>query len=111
MLKDCDKYLNTIERKLDKLTHDETRVLAKIIAFHLGQRLEKDSELLEAKYINAMCMKDLCGKTQQAFTKGMDALMLVAGDLENDRAVAGWGKSRKDSVLFKQEENQILSRT
>lgn len=76
---------------LIKLTHDETRALAKIVAFHLGQLIhkDKDADLLEAKYAHSMGMKDLCGKTQESITKRMDVLLKVANDLGKER-IAGW---------------------
>ena len=82
---DWKDYLKTTEYALDKLTHDETRSLAKIVALHLGQYRNEHGDLPDEKYMNFMNMENMSDEAKEVFIKGMEVLLSVVREMEYDR--------------------------
>ncbi len=82
---DWKDYLNTTEYALNKLTHDETRSLSKMLALHLGQYRYEHGDLPDEKYHNFLTMENMNEEAQAVFVKGMEVLLSVVREMEYDR--------------------------
>jgi len=69
---DWKDYLKTTEYALNKLTHSETRSVAKILALHLGQYRQEHGDLPDKKYVNFIIMEDISDEAKGVFIKEVE---------------------------------------